>query len=407
LFGAKVRGGKAGKPAIVHLSHTDIRVDARIQRAISAGRNTGVYSVVSLGFPRKDKTEPGGASIGAFWFPKNLILSGLGQLRRIGALRDFRFLTVQLIFNLVTLVRLLNVLFRQKVAIVHLHDAFLLPVAVLAQKTFGFQLVYDAHELESRRTGLSFFLQAVTERTERYSWSSVSFFITVSEEILEWYLNKFGPKQGEVVLNAPLTTQVSAEQVPTDDLRSRVGIAPEANLLVSVGDLTPGRGVESILEAFEAVDENTHIVFLGGGLLVPHVRREATMRKNVHYLSPVPHSELVALLATADAGVCLIEAVSLSYRFSLPNKLFEYATARIPVLATDQPAIRRIVETYGLGIVTSLDVEKLRAGFSEVLRFPLDKIRDLSAISGAAQVEKMSQIYGYSLGETKLSSPVP
>jgi glycosyltransferase involved in cell wall biosynthesis len=71
----------------------------------------------------------------------------------------------------------------------------------------------------------------------------------------------------------------------------------------------------------------------------------------VHWLGAVPYDTLHALTCGADVGLCLIEPVSMSYEYALPNKLFEYMMARVPCLATDLPALHDHITRYPVGIL--------------------------------------------------------
>ena len=62
--------------------------------------------------------------------------------------------------------------------------------------------------------------------------------------------------------------------------------------------------------------------------------------------------ELLTLTCQADLGISLEEDLGMSYRYSLPNKLFDYIQCRVPVLCSALPEMSRIVDTYGIGIST-------------------------------------------------------
>jgi len=70
--------------------------------------------------------------------------------------------------------------------------------------------------------------------------------------------------------------------------------------------------------------------------------------------------ELSKLTTTADLGLSIEEDVGLNYRFALPNKLFDYIQAHVPVLVTNLPEMAAIVKQFEIGeICDSLEPEKL------------------------------------------------
>lgn len=76
----------------------------------------------------------------------------------------------------------------------------------------------------------------------------------------------------------------------------------------------------------------------------------------------------------AHVGISLEENIGMSYFYSLPNKIFDYIHAGIPVLASDFPEIKNIVEGYQIGITTTGSDPKLLA---EIINFMLhdEKLR--------------------------------
>src|SRR4029453_977833 len=88
------------------------------------------------------------------------------------------------------------------------------------------------------------------------------------------------------------------------------------------------------------------LVLLGGGGLAPALRDLAdqlAVGERVHLLAPVPSAEVVAYAASGTIGVSPIIPSCLNYRYSLPNKLFQYMAAGIPVVASDFDQVRDVV----------------------------------------------------------------
>ena len=83
----------------------------------------------------------------------------------------------------------------------------------------------------------------------------------------------------------------------------------------------------------------------------------------------VPPEQLLEAIALADVGLALIQPVCLSYRMSLPNKLFEYVAAGVPVLGSDLPAIGPLISEHGIGLLAQPDqVTDVAAKLGEMLR---------------------------------------
>jgi glycosyltransferase involved in cell wall biosynthesis len=115
--------------------------------------------------------------------------------------------------------------------------------------------------------------------------------------------------------------------------------------------LTQNRGVEALLEAFSSIRLEAVVVFLGYGSLAPMIQDRADHCDAIYYHAAVPFKDLLRYTASADYGLSLIENSCLNYYYCLPNKLFEYAMADIPVLVSPLYEMKKAVEENGIGIV--------------------------------------------------------
>jgi len=243
-------------------------------------------------------------------------------------------------------------------SLIHCNDWFVLPAAVAAKKVCGSKLLYDAHELESEVSDIKTQTAEMVMAIESWAWSSVDFFITVSPSIKTWYHNRFGSKPSGVILNSPQFDSHLALK-PIGGFREVFPISETAKVYLYIGYITVGRGIETILEAFLKTKSNSVAVFLGDGQYVQQIQKQSRVRRNVFVHPMVKHGDVVNLAASADFGLCLIENVSLSDYYCLPNKLFEYAFAGIPVVASKFPEISRVVNEYGLGYCIEPNAENL------------------------------------------------
>jgi len=385
---------------VIHLSHTDISRDERILRSIrgvAAALDCQVWGlgirsesswVGSSDTPPNVKVHSIRLLLPRFWSRRFL------TLKTRGASRGFRRALIFLFANGVMFFVALAKTSAYKLTVVHIHDFQLLPAALLLATLKGANLIYDAHELESARTGISRSEANLTKRIEGWAWRRIAAFITVSPGILSWYHREFGPKQSAVVLNSPYLRPIGGNQVEIQTLRTRLGIPNSRPVFVHVGLLTKGRGIETMLDVFASPQgEEFDIVFVGDGPLREEIQSYCSKFDNVHLLKPVPNNEVVPLVSSADFGIVLTEAVSESYILSLPNKLFEVGRAGIPVIASNVPEIKRVVDTYGLGIVVEPTFSGLSEGLQKILARRGETIPFPYELSQEYQAEKIQKLY--------------
>jgi glycosyltransferase involved in cell wall biosynthesis len=116
--------------------------------------------------------------------------------------------------------------------------------------------------------------------------------------------------------------------------------------------LLPNRGVDQVIEAVELC-ENVSLAIIGYGMHVPFLKNLVSQRgleNRVHFLGAVPAGDLASWSASADVGICTIVGNSDSYRHSMPNKLFEYAMAGLPVIASNYEGMGSFVIKNDFGI---------------------------------------------------------
>jgi glycosyltransferase involved in cell wall biosynthesis len=96
------------------------------------------------------------------------------------------------------------------------------------------------------------------------------------------------------------------------------------------------------------------------------------------FFGPVPTDEVTLYASSADVGVAPIENVCLSYYYCSPNKLFEYLIAGLPVIASDFPEMRQIIDEYGVGTTFDPSVpEDIARAAMEILKAP-EKWEDIT-----------------------------
>ncbi len=373
---------------ILHLTHTDIESDSRILKEIEALATSG-YAVSGLGVAISD-----GSQRSSIEFDANIRAI---QLRS----RQLSFLprTLRHVLSLCELmVKMLPLAIRQKPDLVHCHDTLALPLGVFIKLFTRAKLVYDAHELESDRNGLTKLQSKLTLWVEKLFWPFVDRLIVVSPSIQVWYRENIGIKTSSVILNSPL--YVKDDSISYDYLRGKFSIPLDRPIFIYVGILGKGRGLDLIAQAFSHPDVTAHVVFLGYGELLDQLQLIAVMHSNFHLHEAVPHAQVVPIVKSADFGLCLVENVSLSDYYCLPNKLFEYCFAGVPVLASDFPDIRTVLEEYDVGECCDLQVDAVRRAINRLgYESSSFHFKDLAPLTWQAQVNKLLSLYSQVLSE--------
>jgi glycosyltransferase involved in cell wall biosynthesis len=343
-----MKGRKSGREAVAHLVFNDFRNDSRVEKTCgslsAAGYSVRVFAFGGAGLPAKEKRDG--------W---EVLRCGRGW--RLGALAalSWRFLTSVNGYDLV-----------------HCHDLEPLPLAVIGKVMRGghMRIVYDAHELETEKMAARGSRKIIFKVMERVLMPFVDELITVGERIADWYAKKYSRRKPRVIMNSPKLHKAEKSEV----LRERLGIPQETRLFLYLGALSAGRSVEPMLDAFAGCEDRVLVLMGGGGTSREGRRLEALARErarreaNVFLLGPVPGSKVVEYASSADGGLCLIEDECLSYRYCLPNKLFEYGMAGTSVVVSDLPELREVVERYGCGVICSeLTAEGIRRAVDEWL----------------------------------------
>ena len=211
----------------------------------------------------------------------------------------------------------------------------------------GVPVIYDSHEL-FLETGTAARLPSPARRLlrlyEKRLVARTFGVITVNDEIAQVLRARYQPKRIAIVHNCPERWQPSTGK-PL--LREAAGIPVGAPIVLYHGGLTDGRGVEQLIEAVLADGlDDVHLVLMGQGEKRDEFQDMAASRRGgerVHLLDPVPPSDLLPWVASADVGAMPNQGTTRNDYFSSPNNLFECIAAGIPVVVSDFPTMRRIV----------------------------------------------------------------
>ena len=280
--------------------------------------------------------------------------------------------------------RVARALRRLRPDIIHAHDTETLDVGGSVGRALGVPVVYDGHELwlERVRRGRSGLYWALTRwyygRVERRFLPGAAAWMTVSDPIARHLERAYGLPEVAVVPNYP-DLAVPTEPRELRSLPGAEGIRADAPLVLYIGNATTGRGLGQLISAMASIPD-ADLALLGAAEHPELVRRAARRRgvaARVHVLPRVPPDEVVAYASSATVGVSPVPPTSLSYRYSLPNKLFQYMQAGLPVVASDFAQVRKVVDEAGAGItVDPRDVGALAAAIRTYTEDPERRAAD-------------------------------
>ena len=206
------------------------------------------------------------------------------------------------------------------------------------------KLVFDSHELFSEIPEL------VNKQQVKNVWlylektiiPKLKNVITVSDSIKNHYHNLYGISP-IVVRNIPKIKKISQKNFEID--------AKGKKVILYQGSVNIGRGIELMIDTMALLDEYLFIV-IGDGDILEQLKEKVSnlsLHNKVKFLGERTPEELKKLTPNATIGMSLEEDLGLNYRYALPNKIFDYLHANVPVIIADLPEMRALIKRYQVG----------------------------------------------------------
>ena len=233
----------------------------------------------------------------------------------------------------------------------HASDLYCLAALSRAAAFHGGKVAYDARELYPHvastvgRPWARLYWNQVERRAIRHAQAV----FTVSDSIATRMRRTRSVPRPLVLHNVPEIQEV----LPAGSLRTLASVDPDSVLILHQGSIQKGRGCFRLVAAMKEVTGAT-LVFMGGGPLKPALVamvQAQELGQRVKFVPPVLPEVLLPITADADLGVTMLKNNCLNHRYALPNKLFEYLMAGIPVLGSDTEEVRRVVQFHNVGQV--------------------------------------------------------
>ncbi len=210
------------------------------------------------------------------------------------------------------------------------------------------KLIYDSHEYftgvpelqENHRK------RNIWKNLERRTIPKLKFMFTVNDSIAKLYHDEFAIEV-KVMRNLPMTREIT-----THKTRKDLNLPEDKNIIVLQGaGINVDRGAEEAVDAMQYVN-GALLLIIGGGDAVEKLKvlaAQLNLNEKVRFIPKQPLDELMQYTMLADIGLTLDKDTNVNYRYSLPNKLFDYIHAGIALLATPLVEVKKIIDQYQVG----------------------------------------------------------
>lgn len=208
-------------------------------------------------------------------------------------------------------------------------------------------LFYDTHEYFTGVPELkhSHLKRKMWKRLEDFILPKLKTIFTVNNSVKQAYESEY-PVRLNVLRNMPVKGYVKPALMPAHWQGKKI-------LLAQGAGFNEGRSCTELLDTILLLDQRFHLVFIGGGNqweALKQKRKALSIEDRFDMLEKMPPAELKRYTLLAFLGFSLDNFEDTNCLFNLPNKVFDYLQAGVPVFATAIPEIKLIVEQYNCGI---------------------------------------------------------
>lgn len=322
----------------------DLRTDQRVDRICNALKEND-FEILLIGRKSEDNFE--------------LIRSY--EIKQFRMLFDKRFLFYAE-FN----IRLFWMLLFERKSLLYANDLDTLLPNFLVSKLALKPLVYDSHEYFTELPELQDrpFVKSFWEKLEASIFPRLKNVITVNNTLAKIYSEKYNVPV-KVIRNVPELIQAEGiETAKTNIKKHHKGLR---KILIYQGALNLGRGIELMIDCMGFLPD-AKLLIVGAGDITEELKlrvKDQGLGDRIHFPGRLIPEELKKLTPTATLGLSLEEDLGLNYRYALPNKIFDYIHAGIPVIVSDLPVMSNLVSDFGVGEILE---ERTPKSLAELVR---------------------------------------
>ena len=246
---------------------------------------------------------------------------------------------------------------KQHPDVVYCHDYYSSILAYLLIKThYSGKIVYDAHELIIPEDGyknnrLSFFYWF-----EKRIVNKVDLLICASKERGSIMKEHYGLQNAPLVIPNISQLQINDEdkdvQSILDSLKDFFSI--DKTTVVYAGAVTGSRRINELLDATISLSDRCKLLIVGNGSALDSIKNKATEHPELEsaFTGGIPYKCLGSVLSRCDIGFLYYPSNTLNNKYCASNKIYEYASVGLPMLANENPTVKDILENAKIGIST-------------------------------------------------------
>lgn len=309
----------------------------------------------------------------------NITLVGRQLQHSLNINRPYKTVRFKLIFNKGALfymeynLRLFFFLLCRRFDIYHSNDLDTLLPMWLTSFIFKKKLVYDSHEyfLGVPEIQNRYFVKKVWSSIESFIFPKLKYVFTVNESISDLYFKDYKVRP-LVIRNLPNKSSLIKVKTKKD-----LGLPDNKKLVILQGSgINVDRGAEELLEAI-SIQDDFFLSVVGKGDVVDKLKRrcaKSDLVDKVLFVPTLPYSQMMQFTLNSDVGVSLDKNNNINYKFSLPNKIFDYSKAEIPFVSTNLVEIRKITEEFHTGVlISSTSPESIIEGLNKAITLKKSK----------------------------------
>lgn len=269
--------------------------------------------------------------------------------------RPYKCIRMNLLFNKGALfyaeynLRLFLILLFSKVDVYHSNDLDTLLANYLASILRRKPIVYDSHEYFTGVPEIQnkTFVKKVWTTIENHIFPKLKHIFTVNQSIASLYEEQYAKKL-KIIRNIP-----RKKTWTIDKSRQQLGLPENKKIIITQGaGINIDRGIEEALEAMQHL-KDVCFVIIGNGDVIPKLKKrtfELNLEKSIIFKDKMPYEQMMQYTQHAELGLSLDKNTNINYRLSLPNKIFDYIHAGVPILASKIKEVEAVITKHRIGL---------------------------------------------------------